>query len=415
MISGALTHRAASATPTGRHGVTVLAFQSCDTTQPRIMSTTSLLNGLVLGPDGDLTAGDLHVAGGLITDDAPASGQQIDCGGLYVLPGLIDVHGDQFEREFHPRPGVDIPMPVAMRAVDRMLVANGITTAFHGLTLSWEPGQRSLGAGRRFMAGLDAARGSLIADHRVQLRWETFAFDAVGDLEGWLGAESRPALAFNDHTTATLEKVAAGTHAKLAQWAARAGVTAEDYLGLVEDAAERAADVPVMVAEVASLAARRGAVMLTHDLKCPEEQERLRRLGVSVCEFPLTEAAARDAVAHGEDIVLGAPNVVRGGSHTGALRAEDAIRDGLCTVLASDYYYPAMLAAVGGLVARGVTSRAEAWALVSSNAARAMRLGDRGRIAPGLRGDVVVVDWSEAEHPIVKAVITGGTLTRIGW
>jgi len=251
-----------------------------------------------------------------------------------------------------------MPMTVALGAVDRGLVTNGITTAFHGLTLSWEPGQRSVAAGRWFMMGLEAARDGFIADHRVQLRWETFAFEAVGDLETWLGRTPRPALAFNDHTTSTLEKVAAGTHAKLEQWAARAGVSAAAYLKLVAEVAERAADVPSMVSRLAADAKRHGVVMLAHDLNCLDEQAGMRRLAVSVCECPLVEAVARDAVANGEEVVLGAPNVVRGGRHTGALTAEDAIRDGLCTVLASDYYYPSMLVAVGGLVARGVTDRA---------------------------------------------------------
>ena len=205
------------------------------------MTSISLINGDVLGPDGAFEKRDVHVGGGLIEERPARSGERLDCGGLFILPGLVDVHGDQFEREVHPRPGVDIPFSVALRSVDRLLLANGITTAFHGLTLSWEPGQRSLDAGRQFMAALDRARPGMIAEHRVQLRWETFAFDAVGDIEAWLGEAPRPALAFNDHTTSTLEKVAAGRHQKLEQWASRAGVTAGRYLELVEEAARNKA------------------------------------------------------------------------------------------------------------------------------------------------------------------------------
>ena len=379
------------------------------------MQAVSLINGRVLGPEGALDVGDVHVANGLIVERASGDARRLDCEGLYVLPGLIDVHGDQFEREIHPRPGVDIPFDVALRSVDRLLIANGITTAFHGLTLSWEPGQRSVGAGRRFMAALLEARSGFLADHRVQLRWETFAFEAAGDVMGWLNEAPRPALAFNDHTTATLEKVAAGTHHKLEQWAARAGVSSARYLELVDEAATRQGDVGAMIARMAAAAQRVGAVMLAHDLTTSEEQVRFRDLGVTVAEFPLAEGVAREAAGRGEATVLGAPNVVRGGSHTGALKAEDAIAAGLCSVLASDYYYPSMLAAVGGLVARGVTSRAEAWALVSTNAARAMQLDDRGEVQPGKRADLVVVDWPEGADPVVRAVLSGGTMTRFGW
>ena len=379
------------------------------------MQAVSLIHGRVLGPDGGLDVGDVHVGDALIAERAGGNALRLDCEGLYVLPGLIDVHGDQFEREIHPRPGVDIPFDVALRSVDRLLIANGITTAFHGLTLSWKPGQRSIGAGRRFMAALARARAGFLADHRVQLRWETFAFEAAEDVMGWLDGEPGPVLAFNDHTTATLKKVAAGTHHKLEQWAARAGVSSARYLELVDDAASREGEVPAMIARMAEAANRAGVVMLAHDLTTSEEQARFRELGVTVAEFPLAEGVARDAAGRGEAIVLGGPNVVSGGSHTGALKAEDAIAAGLCSVLASDYYYPSLLAAVGGLVRRGVASRAEAWALVSTNAARAMQLDDRGEIAPGKRADLVVVDWPEGGDPIVRAVLSGGTMTRFGW
>ena len=216
------------------------------------MKAVCLSDGLVLGPDGDFKRGDVHFRDGVITGGGDA-GERIECGGLYVLPGLIDVHGDQFEREVHPRPGVDIPFPVALGSVDRLLIANGITTAFHGLTLSWEPGQRSVAAGRRFMGALRQARGRFIADHRVQLRWETFAFEAADDVMEWLGETPRPVIAFNDHTTATLEKVAAGTHRKLEQWAQRAGVSPARYLELVDEAAAKRADVPAMSERMAHI------------------------------------------------------------------------------------------------------------------------------------------------------------------
>ena len=162
-----------------------------------------LTAGQVLTPQGGLEIADLHIADGLIVESPAADCLRIDCRGYCVLPGIVDVHGDAFELELHPRPGVDIAFPIAMGSVDRQLLANGITTAFHGLTVSWEPGARSLAAGRRFMDGLEALRPCLTADHRVQLRWETFAHEAVDDLARWLARHPTPAIAFNDHTTST--------------------------------------------------------------------------------------------------------------------------------------------------------------------------------------------------------------------
>lgn len=319
-------------------------------------TSVCLTGGRLLTPEGALEIADVHIAEGRIVDAPAAECMRIDCRGYHVLPGIVDVHGDAFELELHPRPGVDIAFPIAMGSVDRQLLANGIATAFHGLTVSWEPGARSLAAGRRFMDALQALRPRLTADHRVQLRWETFAHDAVDDLARWLARQPTPAIAFNDHTTSTLETVRAGGREKLDRWARRAGITLERYLAEVDAVGHRAPDVPARIREVAGLARRHGAVMLSHDERSCDERATFRGLGARVCEFPLAPEVAVDAVARGEHVVMGGPNVIRGGSHTGALSAEDAIRDGLCTVLASDYYYPSLLHAAERLVGRGVQS-----------------------------------------------------------
>ncbi|HEX6959238.1 MAG TPA: alpha-D-ribose 1-methylphosphonate 5-triphosphate diphosphatase [Ferrovibrio sp.] len=373
-----------------------------------------LAGGQVLTPEGTLETADVHIAEGRIVDPPAASAStRIDCRGYYVLPGIVDVHGDAFEHELHPRPGVDIAFAVAMRSVDRQLLANGITTAFHGLTISWEPGARSLAAGRRFMDALQTLRQDLMVDHRVQLRWETFAHDVVNDLARWLSLQPAPALAFNDHTTSTMEKVKAGSHRKLGQWAERAGLTPEQYLAEVDAVSHRAPEVPAKIQAVAGQARRQGVVMLSHDERSRDERVAYRDLGVSVCEFPLASEVAADAVASGEHVILGGPNVIRGGSHTGAMSAEAAIRDGLCTVLASDYYYPSLLHAAEHLVGRGVLSFGEAWNLISRNPAAAMRLQDRGLIAAGCRGDIVVIDASGPWRLV--HTIAGGTVTSFGY
>ena len=372
----------------------------------------SLTGGRVLTPCGSLETTDVHIADGRIVESPAPDCPRIDCRGAYVLPGIVDVHGDAFELELHPRPGVDMPFPIAMGSVDRQLLANGITTGFHGLTVSWEPGARSLTAGRRFMDGLRALRPLLTADHRVQLRWETFAHNAVDDIAGWLAEDPTPAIAFNDHTTLTMEKVKAGTHQKLDQWAQRAGVTVVEYLARVDAVADCAPDVPARIREVAGLASRHGAVMLSHDDRTCAERESYRSLGADVCEFPLALDVAVDAVARGEPVIMGGPNVVRGGSHNGAMRAEDAIRDGLCTVLASDYYYPSLLHAAEHLVERGVQSLGAAWSLISGNAASSMGLHDRGVIDIGRRADIVVIDGSGPWRLV--HTIAGGAVTSFG-
>ena len=366
----------------------------------------------VLTADGTFVRADVAVAGGRIAGDggigrvgaAPTGA----AAGLRLLPGAIDVHGDAFERQLMPRPGVRIPHDVALAETDRQLAANGITTAYHGLTVSWEPGLRSLAEGEAFRAALAAARPHLAVEHRLQVRWETFALEAADAIAGWLGDEPAPALAFNDHTGPTMAKIAAGQHAKLGQWAERAGLGAADYVALAAAQWERRGEVDDAIGRMAAVARRHGATMLSHDDADRETRARFRGLGATVAEFPLDRRVAEDARTAGENVVLGAPNVVRGGSHTGALHAADAVADGLCTVLASDYYYPALGHAAARLAHERRVPLARAWALVSSHAADAMGLADRGRIEPGRRADLVLADWSDPAHPRIVATFVAG-------
>lgn len=367
-----------------------------------------LVGGKMLAPDGTFEARDLAITDGRIVETPATEADPIDCSGYHLLPGIIDVHGDAFERDLHPRPGVDIAFPIAMGSVDRQLLANGITTAFHGLTVSWEPGARSLAAAHDFMAGLESMRDRLIANHRVQLRWETFAHDAVDAITEWLSQDPAPAIAFNDHATQTLETVKAGDTAKLERWAGRAGVSLDRYLREVEAVGARAPEVSQRIEELAASARARGAVMLAHDESSLDDRASNRALGMSISEFPLSSDVAADAAAKGEHVVMGAPNVLRGGSHKGHLSAEEAVGDGLCTILASDYYYPSLLHAAEHLVRRGVTSLSGAWQLISANSAAAMGLRECGATAPGKRADVVVVDCSDRwrlVHTIVNGVL----------
>jgi alpha-D-ribose 1-methylphosphonate 5-triphosphate diphosphatase len=117
---------------------------------------------------------------------------------------------------------------------------------------------------------------------------------------------------------------------------------------------------------------------------------------------------AQDAASAGDDIIFGAPNVVRGGSHLGWTNAAEMVARGLCSILASDYYYPAPLLAAFRLAATGVTPLERAWSLVSSAPAQSMGLGDRGTIVAGKRADLILVDASDPSRPRVAAAIVAG-------
>lgn len=366
----------------------------------------TIRNGTVLGPD-KLERTDLFIEGGKLAG-SKNGGREIDAGGLLVLPGIVDIHGDGFERQIMPRPGVRFDVGLALRDTDRQLVANGITTAFHGVTVSWEPGLRSLQAAGDFVAALGAARPHLVCDTRLHLRWETFALDALPQVIDWLSLDPKPLVALNDHTTGSVLK---GTIArKIGQMAERSGLSRDDYMALLDSVWQRRSDVAGAIEQLAAAARGNGNVLLAHDEASPDERLHFRALGAVSSEFPLTLETAAEARAGGEHVILGAPNVVRGGSHNGALDATTAVRDGLCTVLASDYHYPSPLHAAFRLASPDDADFAKVWHLVSANAAAAAGLGDRGRLEEGKRADVILVDAKDMRHPKVVATFVGGRL-----
>lgn len=361
-----------------------------------------LTGGEVLGAG----AQDLLFADEIVSDRATAD-RRFDASGLILAPGLCDVHGDGFERNLAPRSGVLFPVETALLATDRELAANGITTAWLALTISWEPGLRSLDMAGRVIDALQRLRPRLLTEIRVQLRWEIFALDAVPAIERWLALRPRPVLAFNDHLSGVVGDATNRHRKRLDSSAKRSGMTLDDYWDLVRRTNDRAGAVPEAVSRLAEAARAAGVTCFAHDEADARARRQNRADGIVVSEFPLSAEAASEAVAACEPTVLGAPNVVRGGSHIGCLDATPAITDGLCTVLASDYFYPSMLQAVQRLQADGVLALDRAWPLVSSNAARACGLTDRGTLVPGQRADVIALARTDAGLS-VRAVFRAG-------
>ena len=174
---------------------------------------------VLLGSDG-LRQIDLSIQDGRIAFDAGRNGPNFDASGLMILPGIVDLHGDAFERQLQPRPGVDFPTALALQDTEAQLLSNGITTAFHGVTLSWEPGLRSLTAWNALLKAL--AAGSWTCDMRVHLRWEAFNLDALETALGDIEAGRVHLLAFNDHTDSILQKL--DDPVEGAKYAGRAGM-----------------------------------------------------------------------------------------------------------------------------------------------------------------------------------------------
>jgi alpha-D-ribose 1-methylphosphonate 5-triphosphate diphosphatase len=185
-------------------------------------------------------------------------------------------------------------------------------------------------------------------------------------------------------------------------------MTTADFVALIKAMWERRADVPSVIARAGARAQEAGAPMLSHDDSQPETRDFYRAHGARISEFPMNATVTRAAREAGDRIVFGAPNAARGGSHLGSPGAAEMVAEGLCDILASDYYYPAMLAAVARLRADGVALLPDLWKLVAANPAAALGLGDRGTIAPGQRADLVLIDWPEGATPAVRMCLSAG-------
>jgi alpha-D-ribose 1-methylphosphonate 5-triphosphate diphosphatase len=238
-----------------------------------------------------------------------------------------------------------------------------------------------------------------------------------------------PAIAFNDHTSMAVlhpgtplqqrpfdhaptfpvtDMRGEAFAAKMADRAKRSGLSQTAYVDLITDIWARRPEVPAAIAEVAAKGRAAGAPMLSHDDTQAETRAYYQSLGSRLCEFPMNLKAAEAARQGGDWIIFGAPNAARGGSHLGSPGAAEMLERGLCDILASDYFYPAMLTAIAKLKADGKGNLPDLWKLVSTNPARALGLGDRGEIAPGQRADLVLLDWPAGGPPAPRQTLVAG-------
>jgi alpha-D-ribose 1-methylphosphonate 5-triphosphate diphosphatase len=352
------------------------------------------LCGSRIGGPRNMTAGAQHAS--------------FDAGGLLVLPGIVDLHGDAFERQIQPRPETVFAHDIALADTDRQLVANGITTACHGVTYSWEGGLRGRESALALMEQIALQRNTLHADHRIHLRFENHHVDGVQDVLNWLAEDRIDFLAFNEHLPSIAAKSARPE--KLAAYAERARCNVDTFKQRLQDAQSRSDDVAQAVALIAAACRARGIPMASHDDETCADREHYQALGVGISEFPRTHDALFTAMALDNKVVMGAPNVLLGGSHCGGLGAAQEVKNGMCDILASDYYYPSLLHAAFKLMHQGSCSLIDAWRLISANPAAALGLHDRGRIADGCRADLVLVEASETGHVRLIATIAAGKL-----
>jgi len=361
------------------------------------MLDVTLVGGDVLTPSG-LQSVDIGLGAGLICDAHPA--RRVDVSGYKVLPGIIDVHGDAFERHVAPRRGAMKDVGEGIRAAEAEMAANGITTGVLAQFISWEGGVRGPEfANQVFNAIRDTPT---LTDLRAQLRFEFHLLELYDALPQQIAEWGLSYVVFNDHLPH--DRLAAGKLPRqLTGQALRAGRSPDAHVALLNDLHARRGEVPDALAMLCPKLADLGVRMGSHDDHTAAERETWMARGCEVAEFPETlEAAEAPGL-----VVSGAPNLVRGGSHKGNVSAVDVVMCQACDALASDYHYPSLRRAA--LFIAKTIGLPDAWALVSSGPAQVLGLSDRGQIAPDFRADLVVLDADDR----VAGTVSGGQVTYL--
>lgn len=346
-------------------------------------------DGAVVLRETGLSDAPLSVSQGMVTD-APA-GKHIDARGFRILPGIIDIHGDGFERHLAPRRGAMTDMRAGIASAETDLASNGITTAIMAQFYSWEGGLRAPEFARKFLHALDVTRDQQLTDMRAQLRIETHMLDDYADMLALIRQHGIGYVVFNDHIPH--KRLDEGRKPqRLTGTALKSGRSPEAHLALMQALHARTAEVPEALAGFAEELLDAGCLLGSHDDHTAQQRADFKKMGANISEFPETREAAQAAFDSGDRIILGAPNVMRGGSHAGNVSAVDLIADGLCDALASDYHYPAQRQSVGKLVEQGICDLPAAWHLLSSGPAEILGLTDRGKLSEGMRADLVIED-----------------------
>lgn len=365
----------------------------------------ALDGGTVVTPERTLSAGSVLVRGEEIVAvdrGRVAAERRIDASERLVLPGFVDIHGDDIEAHLQPRSGADIDPTVALTVCDRLNLAAGVTTKLHAVAFEESPEeQRSI---RGAMAVVDAVEEAarLLATHRVHARCELGDAEAVEAVLEVIGRPSVDLVSLMNHVPGRgqYHDVEAFTRAYAADgpWGRNGALSlAGDRRTVDRQTIRDRIDVVIGRAE------REGLPVASHDDEDPDRVEALFDRGVDLCEYPTTLAAARRASALGLPVAMGAPNLARGGSLWGNLGVREAIDASAVDVLCSDYHPPSLLHAL--LVKTGEPLDRRVTRLTAAPA-EAVGLEDRGRLEPGHRADIVVVN--PGDPPVVERVFVGG-------
>lgn len=369
----------------------------------RVVTPDAVIDGSVRIEDGRITAVGEGVGASADTD------RRIDADGRYVLPGLIDLHGDDIEHHLFPRNGAQIDSAMALVAADRANLAAGVTTKFHAVSFEENPEKDRSPELANDLVDSIAATDDLLADHHIHARCEITEPDCVTAVHEVIGRDRVDLVSVMAHIPGKGQFQSEDTFREY--YEENDDLSLADAEQMIERRADLdddtlAARIDRIVAEAHSV----GVPVASHDDESPVEVERLNDCGVAISEYPITRDAATRARDLDMTTAMGAPNLVRGGSQWGNLRTADAIEAGAADALLADYHPASLLASPFIDTGEPLPDRV---ARVTHNPADAVGLTERGRITEGARADVIVVD-PDPTPTVERVVIVGRDVYHAG-
>lgn len=379
---------------------------------------TILTNGKIVTEDCVLLDHDLVLCDGVIDRIAPRStfpkecSEIIDCLGRYILPGLIDLHSDMIESIIVPRKGIVFDPVTALFEADRQLISQGITTMYHSISIANSTicdRKRTLSVQEMIGIGDTIYRyqNELLIHHRFHARLELNTLEAYDDILSRIEQGRIHELSLMDHTPGQ------GQYASLDAFK----VEIKKQYGEIPDS--RMEDIirtcqakpllsPLQIQTLLKLATSKDIPTAFHDLETPKDLKFMRDLEINIAEFPLNEDIALEAARIGLNSLVGAPNILKGGSHNKNVSAIDLLTKGLATIICSDYYTPSLLSAIFLLPQISQITLPEAVCFATRNPAQAVHLSNGyGSITPGKKADLIVVDTNGPVPKVITSIIDG--------
>lgn len=334
----------------------------------------------------------------------------VDASGKWVLPGLVDLHCDAIEKEAEPRPNTLFPLELAFLEFEKKLAGHGITTMLHSLSVGTGLSLRGQHLVEEMVGCILTLRKErAMIRHGIHLRYEVSNLAGFSLARRLIGEGAVDLFSLMDHAPGVGQYKKPGSFERYIM--KNQGITADEAARVVEELQERRRQVdPDRLRELTDAAAARGVTVASHDDDSHAAVEKSLSFRARICEFPLDLETAAYARRRGLDVAVGAPNVVRGGSHDGNLRAFDAVMAGAANILCSDYHPASLLHALFILHRHGMPLH-EAAALASLHPARAIgRDVEVGSLEPGKRADLIVVREVRGWPLVVCTAVNGAVV-----